>query len=175
MRNWLIPVGLGVLAVIAGFIALANPFAASLAATTLAAWFFVIVGALLLFAAFRPHEHAPDRVWTGLTGAFGVLAGIYILADPLAGLISLTLAVALLFLAVGITRLWLAWSMRETRLFWVLLISGALSVLLGGFILVALPAAALGFLGLLLAVELLSSGASMIVLGLMSRDRGRRP
>ncbi len=87
-------------------------------------------------------------------------------------MVSLTLVVAVMFLVTGATRLWLAWRMRETRLFWLLALTGALSVLLGGIILAGFPATAATILGLLLAIELLSSGASLIALGLMRRGSG---
>ncbi len=74
MARWVILVALGALSIVLGFVALLNPFAATLAATTLAAWFFLVVGLLLLVAAFRADEHVPGRIWTGLTGFFGVLA-----------------------------------------------------------------------------------------------------
>ncbi len=171
MSRWWAPIVLGVLAVIGGIVAILNPFAATIAATALAAWFFLILGVLMLVAAFRGEDERWGRVWTGLTGVFGVLAGIFILVRPFAGMLSLTLVVGVMFLAVGVTRLWLAWKFRGSRYFWLLLIGGALSVLLGAIIVANFPAAALTVLGILLAVELLSSGVSMIVLGLMARDR----
>lgn len=163
MNSRFLWVALGGLSIIAGIFALMNPLAATLTVEQLTGWSFLFLGVLLLWAAFR----APGwdgRAWVMLLGlAFSVL-GVWLLARPMAGIISLTLMVALVFLVSGLFKILISFALRGTVAFWLLLISGAVSVLLAVMILGNFPAAAATILGLLLAVELISSGVSMIAL-----------
>ncbi|MBU3030372.1 HdeD family acid-resistance protein [Paracoccus marinaquae] len=169
MTNRTLWIVLGVLSVITGIFALANPLAATLTAEQLAGWGFLILGILELFAAFRQPDRG-GRIWIILVGIAFVLLGVMLLAKPLAGIISLTLMVAMLFMATGIFKVVMSFSLRGTGAFWLLLISGAISVLLAVMIFGNFPAAAATILGILLAVELISSGISMIALASVSSD-----
>ncbi|MBN8292625.1 DUF308 domain-containing protein [Rhodobacter sp. NTK016B] len=161
---------LGIVMMVGGGLALANPFAASIAVTTLVGAFFLLAGALQLWVAAFDANH-PHRVWTGIVGLLGLLAGVVLIADPLAGVVSLTLLVGIVFLITGAVRLSMAWRLRETPLFWVLLLSGAASVLIGFLVVGNIAAAATAFLGLLLGIQLLADGVGLVALGLTSRRR----
>jgi uncharacterized membrane protein HdeD (DUF308 family) len=76
------------------------------------------------------------------------------------------------FLATGATKVVMAFGVRGTGYFWVVLLSGALSVLLGFMVLSNFPYSAATILGVLLAVELISSGIANIALGLRLRETG---
>ena len=156
---WII---MGVISIIAGIFALANPLAATLTAEQLAGWAFLIVGILDLIAAFR--DTSNNKIWAILLGIAFILLGISLLANPLAGVISLTLAVGALLLVAGIFKVIWSFQLRGTGAFWLVLLSGLLSLLLAFMIFGNFPASAMSILGILLAIELISSGASMIAL-----------
>ena len=158
----------GVLLLIGGVLAFANPFAASLAVTTIVGIAFLIGGVVQLWLAFSQAED-PHRIWHGFMGLLAVVLGISLLANPLGGLISLTLLVALLFLFSGAARLAMAFRNRESPLFWALLLSGAVSVLLAIMVFGNFAAAATALLGIMLGVQLLSEGVAMIALGILGR------
>ncbi len=111
----------------------------------------------------------PHRLWTGFVGLLGLLAGLSLLTDPLAGVVSLTLLVGIVLLMTGAVRLGMAWRLRQTPLFWFLLLSGAASVLIGVLVAGNIAAAATSFLGLLLGIQLLADGIGLIALGLIGR------
>lgn len=159
---------LGAFFVLGGILALANPFAASLAVATLVGMVFLLGGALQLWFAFRDAAQ-PHRLWNGFVGLMGVVAGVFLLADPLGGVLSLTLLLAILFLLTGAARIVGAFSLRGSPLFWLLLLSGAASLLLGLLILIWFPAAASSLLGLLLGFELIAEGAALVALGFAAR------
>lgn len=156
---WII---MGVISIIAGIFALANPLAATLTAEQLAGWAFLIIGIIDLIAAFR--DTSSGKIWAILLGVAFILLGISLLANPLAGVISLTLAVATLLLVAGVFKVIWSFQLRGTGAFWLVLLSGLLSLLLAIMIFGNFPASALSILGILLAIELISSGASMIAL-----------
>lgn len=159
----------GIISVLAGIFALANPLAATLTAEMLAGWGFLIVGVLQVVFAFRDIGWGA-RIWAILIGLAFVLTGISLLGNPLAGIISLTVMVAVMFLIVGAAKIILSFSLPRGAGFWLLLVSGALSVVLAVMIFANFPQSAAVILGVLLAIELISNGVAMITLGSMRRE-----
>lgn len=157
---WII---LGVIAIIAGILALTNPLAATLTAEQVAGWSFLFIGIFQFFAAFK-NEGWGGRIWAILVALAFVLLGVMLLGKPLVGIVSLTLTVATLFLVTGVFQIVMAFSVRGTGAFWLVLLSGILSVILAIMIFGNFPASAASILGILLGVELISSGISMIAL-----------
>lgn len=170
MKHWYLLLIAGLVALVGGILALINPIAATLAATTLAAWLFLLMGALQIAAAFG-NMGTSARIWTAALGALAIFIGGWILSNPVAGTLALTWTIGLLFFVEGVVKLMLAFSARQTPYFWPLLLSAAISVLLGGMILARFPASALTIPGILLAIDLISTGVSMVVLALHFRNR----
>ncbi|TRW95078.1 hypothetical protein FNJ84_17465 [Paracoccus sp. M683] len=158
---WII---VGVISILAGIFALANPLAATLTANMLAGWGFLIVGVLQIVAVFRA-EGWGARIWAGILAIAFIIVGISLLGEPLSGVISLTIMVGILFMITGIARIIMAFSLPRGGGFWMVLLSGVLAVILSFMIFANFPASALSILGILLAVELISNGVAMIALG----------
>lgn len=173
MRHWYLLLIGGIVAILGGLFALFNPLAATLTATVLAAWLFIIMGAFLIATVFSEMGWG-RRIWTFLLGVLAVFVGISILGNPLEGVLALTLVVGIAFLAEGVVKLLMAFSARGTPYFWMVLLSGAISVLLGGMILSNFPQSAMSILGILLAIDLLSTGISLVALSLHARDTPAR-
>lgn len=154
---------LGVIALILGVIALAFPMATSLSVTLFVGWVFLILGALQAFAAFRARAYG-DMIW----GLVSVVLGVMLIANPLDGMVALTVAVGILFFVSGLVRLVAGFRMRH-GVRWVVILSGALSLLLGLFVLLGVPASAAVTLGILLAVELIFVGSGLLAIGVARR------
>ena len=140
---WII---LGVISIIAGVFALANPMAATLAAEQIAGWGFLIVGVLQVYLAFRADGWGA-RIWAILVALAFILLGIALLGNPLEGIVTLTVLAGIMFMATGIFRVIMSFSLRGTGAFWLVLLSG------------------------LLAIELISNGVSMIALSSVVPDK----
>ncbi len=169
MRNWFLWMIAGVISLFGGFFALANPLAATLTAELLAGWMFVAVGVMTMVSAFG------DQGWGGrilsiLIGLIILILGIDLIANPLAGVVSLTLVVAIGLIVMGVLRILLAFRSDFAQLRWVLILSGAISLLLGAMIMSNFPHSAARVLGVFLAVELISNGVSLIVLSLARKS-----
>ena len=169
MRNWFLWMIAGVISLFGGFFALANPLAATLTAELLAGWMFVAVGVMTMVSAFG------DQGWGGrilsiLIGLIILILGIDLIANPLAGVVSLTLVVAIGLIVMGVLRILLAFRSDFAQLRWVLILSGAISLLLGAMIMSNFPQSAALVLGVYLAVELISNGVSLIVLSLTRKS-----
>lgn len=169
MTHWLAWFIIGALSILGGILALFNPFAASLTAELMAGWLFILVGLLMLLSALSDRGFG-GRVTAALLGAVLLLLGIGLVANPLSGLLTLTLLAAILLLTAGVIRIALGFAAQLARLRWVLILSGALSILLGLMILSNFPQSAAIVLGLYLGIDLISNGVAMVVLALARRS-----
>lgn len=165
MKLWLKWLLIGLLSIVFGIFVLANPIAASFAVTVVAGTFFIIGGAVQIWAGFGVDHGGSKLLGIGL-GLLMLLLGLSLVFQPLQGIISLATLATILIAANGILRLISGWSMRETALFWPMVISGALSVLLAGYIIANFFEIAPNLLGILLGIELLFNGAGLIALAL---------
>lgn len=160
----------GILSLLGGLFAWFNPFAATMAAEWLAGWFFLFSGISAVIFAFSG-SNTGSR-WPGiLLGIMMVLMGIFLLANPLQGVLSLTIIIAILLLVAGFGRVMLTF-VTPSPARWMVLISGLISLLLAVMIFMNFPQSAAVMLGIFLAVELISNGISLLVLASSS---GRKP
>lgn len=169
MKNRSLLIILGIVTVIAGFFAILNPLAGSIAVTLLTGWSFLLIGVLQIIAVFRETDWGA-RIWSLLLAVLAILAGISLLGNPLAGVISLTYLLAILFVVSGIFKLVASFGMPTGNWKWLVLLSGVLSVGLGILIFANFAEAALTTLGLLLGIQLISDGASMLGLAFAARQ-----
>ena len=109
MRNWFLWMITGVLSVAAGLFALANPFAATLTAEYLTGLLFTFIGILILVSAFQDQGWGA-RLITLVIGALTTLAGINLIAHPLAGILTLTAMTAIFLFVIGAFRLVIAFT-----------------------------------------------------------------
>lgn len=151
----------GVILLIGGIAALLAPFAASLAATLYVGAAFAVAGVLHIVKAFRDTE---DRAWNGAFGVLGVLLGLSFLINPLGGMVSLTIVLGVLFFVSGLLQLYLTWKRRTTDSVWLLGISGLVSLALALLILFNFFAATVTLPGIVLAIELITTGAALLFL-----------
>lgn len=103
-----------------------------------------------------------------LMGVLTALLGIFLLKNPLQGIVSLTYAIAVMLFFAGAARLLLAFGV-EGGARWFLILSALLSWLFGVMIFGNFAGAAFSLLGVLLAVELISNGVSLIMLALAKK------
>lgn len=169
MKSSTVSILAGVILFLGGLVALVFPLPASLAITLFTGIAFIIGGASSLYAGIFD-AFLPGRIWVLLSGLLALVLGVWLVADPLAGMVSLTLAAGIMFLLSGLGRLALALSLRGSRGFWLVLVSGLISAGLGLFVLFNLAQTSPILLGTLLAIELLSVGAAFLSLGLALRN-----
>ena len=168
MTSWILWLLIGAVTLAGGIFALLNPFAATLAATTLAAWIFLFTGVLQIVGVFQTDGWGA-RIW-GLILALAFLwLGITILGNPLKGVISLTIMAGIMFVATGIAKIIFAFRIRGSGYFVWALLSGAVSLILGVMVFTNFPQSAAVVLGVLLAVELVATGITLISFAFLLR------
>ena len=159
---------LGVLIIALGVFVLFYAMIASLAIVTVTGIFLLLGGALQIAVGFSA-EGLGNRVLTWCLGGLTVFLGWSFMANPLAGIISLSTFLLILLAASGIVQILFAFRVRGTRFFWPLLLAGAVSVVLA-IILLSSPGATLVLLGTLLGIQMLSSGASLTMMGMFFKE-----
>ena len=168
MKLWVKWLILGLLSVLFGIFVLANPVAASFAVTVVAGTLFVLMGIIQVIAGFGADDRSSKLLGIGL-GVLMLVLGASLVFEPLQGIISLATFATLMIGANGVIRLISGFQMRETPLFWPMLISGGLSVLLAGYIIANFFNIAPQLLGVLLGIELLFNGAGLMAFAFFLR------
>src|SRR6202166_1548174 len=135
-------VALGVIYVIAGFVALGSVILATVATVFVVGIMMLIAGVAEVINAFQIKTWGKFLLWL-LLGVLYIVAGFVTLENPLLAAALLTLLLGVSLVASGIMRIVLAFSMKEgAPWIWVVL-SGAITLLLGIVILAHWPVSGL--------------------------------
>ena len=170
MSSWISWLILGGLSLAAGLFALLNPVAATFTAELMTGYLFIGIGALMLLSIFVDDRRA-SRLLSLVMGIVLLAIGVSLVGNPLQGVLSLTVVVAILMLVVGVVRIMLASQMPTAGLKAIMVLAGFVSLGLGAMILTNFPESAAVVLGILLAIELLSNGVALILLALAARQQ----
>src|SRR5580704_4444941 len=160
----------GILLSVIGLAAMIVPPLASLAITIFLGWMFLVSGIAGLVATYWA-RNMPGFWWSLISAALAVLAGGILLARPMQGVLTLTIVIGAYFLAEGVATIMYALEHRRElseRWSW-MLFSGILDILISFLIISGLPGSAEWAIGLLVGINLLFGGASLIGVALAAR------
>jgi len=166
-------VGLGILMIVLGIVAIAAPVLTSLAVNLVLGWLFIFGGIFQGIYTFRHHQRGGSLVLSLVLALIALIVGILLVANPLAGVLSLTLLVGIYFFVDGIFRVFLAFQLKpQPRWGWVL-INGILAIVLGILIWSQWPFNASWLLGLLVGIGLLMNGFATVIYGATASNSGQ--
>ncbi|WP_267643761.1 HdeD family acid-resistance protein [Haloarchaeobius amylolyticus] len=163
----------GIALAIGGILAIAFPFVTSISLS-------LLFGAVLVIGGLVNVAHSISQMkWTGfvsqaLLGVLYTVAGIFLMANPLLGLASLTLLLVGFFLLNGIVEIFLGFKLREEPNWGWVVASGVVSLVLASLVLANFPSSALWAIGLLFGVNLLSTGISFALFAVGARDAAEK-
>ncbi len=157
--GWLFWLGIALLVI--GIAAIVFPIVSSLVATLFVGWILLLAGIVAVAGAFSIHGTGPF-FGAMLLGLFSAVAGLFLLFNPLAGEVALTLLLGAIFLIQGATEAAFALEMRPQRGWIGVFLSGALSVAAAILIAIAWPGVSLVVLGILLGVNFISTGLAYL-------------
>lgn len=161
----------GILLAILGLAAIIVPPLASLAVTIFLGWLFLISGIAGLVLTFWARA-MPGFRWSLLSAVLAIGAGIVLLARPVQATLTLTIVVGVYFLAEGVASIMYALEHRRElseRWSW-LLIAGVVDIVIAGIIITGLPGSAGWAIGLLVGINLIFGGTSLIGMALAARQ-----
>ena len=160
----------GILLVVLGLAAIIAPQIAGLGFAIFLGWMFLISGIAGLAVTFWARQ-MPGFWWSLISAALAVGAGIILLARPAQGVLTLTIVISAYFLAEGVASIMYALEHRRElsdRWSW-MLVSGVLDILIAAMIITGWPGSAEWAIGLLIGINLLFGGTSLIGMALAAR------
>lgn len=160
----------GIVLAVLGLAAMTLPPLASLAVTIFLGWMFLISGVAGLVVTYWARQ-SPGFWWSLFSAALAVLAGLILIARPMQGVLTLTIVVGAYFLAEGIATIMYALEhRRELSASWSwMLAAGLMDIVIAFLIISGLPGSAEWAIGLLVGINLVLGGASLVGMALAAR------
>jgi uncharacterized membrane protein HdeD (DUF308 family) len=155
----------GILFTILGFFAVALPGISTLSAEIFIGWLLIISGAIQLYRTFKMRE-TEGFAGSLIVGLLYMIFGILLILFPIAGIYSLTALLIFFFAAEGIAKIFLGFQFRSVKPWGWFIVNGVIALLLALVIWWGWPATALWTLGMLVGINLIFFGVSLISLAL---------
>jgi uncharacterized membrane protein HdeD (DUF308 family) len=161
----------GIVLLILGIFAILIPNVATLAVEVFIGWVLLISGVVGLISTFRMRG-APGFGWSLLSAVVGIAAGFVLLAWPLSGVLSLTLILTAFLTIEGVASIMLALSHRHgfSARWALLVVSGVIDLILAAMIFLNLPSTAAWAIGLLVGINMVFGGSTLISMALQARS-----
>lgn len=172
--HWRLVMAQGVIMVILGVFALAAPAFATLAVDIYVGWLFLFGGVLGLAALFSA-GHPPGFWWGVVTAVLSLAVGCLLIWKPMEGALSLTVLLTAFFIVEGLfqTIASLAYRASIGSSWGWMLASGIADLVLAAIILFAWPMSAGWALGIIVGVNLITSGWAIAMAALAARETSK--
>jgi uncharacterized membrane protein HdeD (DUF308 family) len=169
--HWVLFLIEGVVLLVLGATAIVLPPLATLAFVIIIGWLLLVSGAIGLFTSIWM-RYAPGFWWSLLSAVLGIAAGLWLLAVPVTGALSLTVVLVAFFIIEGVASIMFALDhKRELSGNWGwMLASGVVDLLLAMLIFSGLPSTAAWAIGLLVGINMVMGGAALIAMALHARS-----
>jgi uncharacterized membrane protein HdeD (DUF308 family) len=164
--GWLLAFGIAL--IVLGTVALTFIPAATLGSVVVLGWLMILSGFVEAVEAVRV------RRWQGvflhiIGGLLGVLVGLMIVANPVAGALVWTLLFAAFLSVVGLFRIIVAIHLKYRTWGWAVF-DGAITLALGVMLIAKWPSSAIWFLGFTLGISLILRGWSTVMFAFAVRS-----
>jgi uncharacterized membrane protein HdeD (DUF308 family) len=156
---------LGLIMLILGGVAIAYVFVATLVSVLFIGALMLVGGIGQLIHAWRVKHWAGFLFWT-LSGLLYTAAGVLAIVNPVAGASLLTLLFGATLIGAGALRLWIWFNNRAQPGWPWLALSGVITLATGILIAANWPGNSVWILGLLLSIDLLIQGWTLMFIGL---------
>lgn len=162
-------IGMGVLFIALGVIGIAGQTLFSFATINVLGGFLFCGGAVQFAHALKSTgwKSVGNQV---VLAVLYIAAGVYTWVFPIPALEAITLCLATIFFVTGFLRMISAFQHRHSHEWFWLALSSAISILMGVLIMSVYPESSLWLPGLLIAIELLLQGCSLVFLSLAARS-----
>jgi uncharacterized membrane protein HdeD (DUF308 family) len=153
----------GFVLLLLGVLAIILPTIFTLAFELLIGVLLVIGGGISIFRSYK-QKGLPSSMASLAIGILVLITGVLFLANPLHGMLTLTIILGVLFLLKGIAEITIAVQHRHWIAWGWILFSGFASILIALLLLLALPETATWAIGLLVGINMIFSGTWMLML-----------
>lgn len=171
-QNWKLFLIEGIVLVLLGIGAIIVPPIAGLAVTLFLGWLFLVGGIFGLVLTFWARQ-MPGFWWSLASAVLSSASGVILIGWPVQGLFTLTVVLTAFFVLEGIITIMFALSHKRElsgRWGW-MLAAGIFDLLLAAVIFAGLPGSALWAIGLLVGINLVIGGSSLIGMALAAKPK----
>lgn len=161
-RNWILAEG--ILFTLLGFFAIAMPGISTLSTELFIGWLLLFGGIVQLYRTFQTRRDG-SFIGSLLLSIMYLVFGILLLVFPIAGIFSLTILLIAFFIAEGISKFILGFQLKPTGQWGWFLFSGVISLVMAFIIWSGWPGTAFWVIGLLIGINMIFFGVSLILLG----------
>ena len=171
-KNWGWLLAFGIVSVVLGTIGLGMTFVLTEVSIIFFGVLLIVGGVFQLFDAVKC-KGWKSTVWHVLIALLYIAAGITMVNQPLMAAATLTLILAWILIAVGVSRIIMAFQLKPASGWYWPLLSGIVSIVLGGMIMAKWPVSGFWVIGLFVAIELIMNGWSYVFVALAARKAGQ--
>lgn len=168
-RHWGWLLALGFLLLILGFIGLGM----DIMLTIVSMYFFaalLMVSGLSHFADAFKYKRWKGAVWQIIIAILYLIAAGIVLYDPLLASTIITALLAWALIIIGVTRIAMSFSLKDSKGWGWILFAGLTSLVLGILILLQWPMSGLWVIGMFIAIDMIVSGWTYIFLAMALRS-----
>ncbi|MFZ0396906.1 MAG: HdeD family acid-resistance protein [Methyloceanibacter sp.] len=168
--HWQLFLAQGVIMLILGVLAVIWPQISTIAVDVYVGWLFLLSGIVGLASMFLA-QNVQAFLWMLLTAALSLFVGIVLLWHPVEGAASLTLVLIAFFVVEGVFQIVASLSYRDifpSQWGW-MLASGIVDLILAALIIKGWPSTATWALGLIVGINLITSGAAITMVALAGK------
>jgi uncharacterized membrane protein HdeD (DUF308 family) len=169
--NWLWLVLLGAVLIVAGALAILVPAVSEIPASKILGSVLVISGIVQIMQAAKMQNWI-GFIWHMLLGILATVGGALIYMDPFAGVVTLTLLIAIIFAVHGLTQIAFAVRVRRQSGWHWFLVSGCIALVVSALLLIKLPYSHSFTPATVAGVSLLFAGCAYVAMALASRKAG---
>jgi uncharacterized membrane protein HdeD (DUF308 family) len=170
--HWKLFLAQGIVLMVLGLLAIGVPAIATLAVEIFVGWLFFVGGIFRAISVWHSRQ-APGFVWSLLASVLSIVLGLILIFRPLAGVLTLTMVLVAFFVIEGIASIVAAIEHRQHLRSWGwVLFSGIIDLLLAYLIWQGWPSSASWAIGLLVGINMLFLGLSLVMTALAARVMG---
>jgi uncharacterized membrane protein HdeD (DUF308 family) len=172
--HWKLFLAQGIVMLVLGFLAVAVPNLATLAVEIFVGWLFFVGGIFRAVSVWHSRQ-APGFAWSLLTATLSIVLGLILILRPLEGVLTLTMVLVAFFIIEGIASIIGGIEHRQHLRSWGwVLFSGIIDLLLAYLIWQGWPSSASWAIGLLVGINMLFLGLSLVMTALAARLMGNQ-
>ena len=157
---------LGAIMIILGLLAIAMPIGTTFAITFILGWLLLFGGIIQLGYAFSSKSMGGFALKI-LLAIISIIIGVFMLANPIPAVLTLTVLLTAFLIVGGIFAIIGAFAVQQGR--GIMVFGGFMSLILGALIWSQMPISSMWVIGLLVGLNLLFSGFSMLATGMSWR------
>jgi uncharacterized membrane protein HdeD (DUF308 family) len=168
-KHWPLFLAEGIIFMLLGLAAIAIPHLFSVAIILFLGWILLFAGLVHIIRAIRFSAMPGFGLWLFI-GALQLILGYWFLARPISGMLTVTMVMTLFFAFEGFAKIAFAFMMRPIPNWGFMLFSGSTALLFALVIWMGWPETAEWILGLMLGINMILLGWSMVNISLQHKE-----